>query len=66
MAKTLEIRIRHLLPELLADALVLLGTFQPAGTVAAGALQTLPDHLDHFLVLVQPYSHDLTPFPPLL
>ena len=41
MAETLEIRVGHLLPELLADALVLLGPLQAAGAVSAGALQTL-------------------------
>ena len=57
MAKTLEIGVSNLLPEFLADALVFLGPFQTAGAVAAGALQTLFDHLDHFLVIVQSYSH---------
>ena len=64
MAETLKIGVSHLLPELLADALVLLRPFQTAGTVSAGALQTLPDHLHHFLVIVQPYSHAITTFLP--
>ena len=57
MAITLEIGVGHLLPEFLADALVFLGPFQTAGAVTAGALQTFLDHLDHFLVIVQTYSH---------
>ena len=37
MAVTLEIGVCDLLTELLADALILLGTLQAAGTVTAGA-----------------------------
>ena len=62
MAITLEIGVGHLLPEFLADALVFLGPFQTAGAVTAGALQTFLDHLDHFLVIVQTYSHGITSF----
>ena len=57
MAITLEIGVGHLLPEFLADALVFLGPVQTAGAVTAGALQTFLDHLDHFLVIIQTYSH---------
>ena len=57
MAITLEIGVSHLFPKLFANALVFLGPFQTAGAVAAGALQTFFDHLDHFLVIVQTYSH---------
>ena len=57
MAVSLKVRIRDLLPEFLADALIFLSSFQTAGAVAAGALQTFFDHLDHFLVIVQTYSH---------
>ena len=57
MAVTLEVRVGHLLTEFFADALVFLGSFQTAGAVATGALQTFLDHLDHFLVIVQTYSH---------
>ena len=57
MAITLEIGVSHLLPEFLADALVFLGSLQTAGAVATGALQAFLDHLDHFLVIVQTYSH---------
>ena len=57
MAITLEIGVCDLLPEFLADALVFLATLQTAGAVTAGALQALFDHLNHFLIFVQPYSH---------
>ena len=57
MAIALEIRVGNLLTEFLADALVILSSFQTAGAVAAGALQAFFDHLDHFLVIVQTYSH---------
>ena len=53
MAIALEIGISDLFTEFLADALILLGPLQAAGAVTAGALQALPDGLDHFLVLVQ-------------
>ena len=57
MAVTGEIRIGDLLLEFLADALVFLGPLQTAGAVTTGALQAFLDHLDHFLVIVQTYSH---------
>ena len=57
MAIALEIGVSNLLPEFLADALVFLGPLQTAGAVAAGALQAFLNHLDHFLVIVQTYSH---------
>ena len=57
MAIALEIGVSHLLPEFLANALVFLSSFQTAGAVTAGALQAFLDHLDHFLVIVQTYSH---------
>ena len=59
MAKTLEIGVSNLLPEFLADALVFFGPFQTAGAVATGALQAFFDHLDHFLVIIQTYSHSV-------
>ena len=64
MAETLEIGVGHLLPELLADALVLLSPLQAAGAVSAGALQTLADHRHHFLVIVQTNRHGITSFLP--
>ena len=57
MAIALEIGVCHLLPEFPADALIFLSSLQTAGAVAAGAFQALFDHLDHFLVIVQTYSH---------
>jgi len=48
----LVIGVCDLLPELLADALVLLGPLKPAGTVATGALQTVFHHLDDFFIFV--------------
>ena len=57
MAVTLEIRIRDLLPEFLANALVILAPFQTAGTVTAGALQALLDGCHHFLIFVQTNCH---------
>ena len=52
MAIALEIGVFHLLPELLADALILLGALETAGAIAAGALQTLPDGSDNFLIFI--------------
>ena len=64
MAESLKIRVFHLLPEFLADALILLGPLQAAGTVSASALQTLADHSHHFLVIVQSNCHGITSFLP--
>ena len=57
MSIALEIRISNLLPEFLADALVFLSSFQATGAVTAGTLQSFFNHLDHFFVIVQTYSH---------
>ena len=57
MAIALEIGIGNLFPEFFADALVFFGPLQTAGAVAAGTLQTVLDHLNHFLVIIQTYSH---------
>ena len=59
MAVALEIGIRDLLTEFLANAFVLLGARQTAGAVSAGALESVLDHLDDFLVFIQPNSHML-------
>ena len=56
MAIALKNRIRDLLSEFLTDALILLCPFQTTGTVAAGAFQTVFDHLDQLFVIVQLYS----------
>ena len=55
--------IRDLVTEFLADALIILGTLQSAGTVSPCFFQALPDRPDHFLIFIQPNCH-LT-FPPL-
>ena len=52
-----KVGICDLLPEFLADAFGVLGPFQAAGTISAGALQAIPDGLDHFLIFIQPNSH---------
>ena len=54
----MEIGVGDLLPEFLADALVLLGPLQTAGAITAGAFQTVLHHLYHFLVLVEPNCHN--------
>ena len=63
MTIALEGRIGDLFPKFLADAFVLFTPLQAAGTVASGPLQALPDHGHHFLVFVQPYSHNNTSLP---
>ena len=57
MAVALELRISDLLAEFLANALVLFRSFQSAGAVTTGTLQTFLDGLDHFLILIEPNSH---------
>ena len=64
MAETLKIGVFHLLPEFIAETLVLLGPLQAAVAVSAGALQTLADHSHHFLVIVQSNCHGITSFLP--
>ena len=63
MAKTLEIRVGNLIPELLTDALIFLGTFQTARAITTGALETIFNHLYHFLVIVKSDSHTITSLP---
>ena len=62
MTVSFEIRICDLLPELLANALVLLGPLQAARAISAGSLQPLTDGLDHFFIFVQPHCHKITTF----
>ena len=57
MTVALKVRIRDLLAEFLADALVLLGALQAAGAVSAGALESLFDRGYHFFIFIQPDSH---------
>ena len=54
--------VRDLVTELLADALIFLRMLQSAGAVSPCFLQSLTDHLYHFLILVQPNRHDHSPF----
>ena len=60
MAIALEIRVGDLLPEFLADALIVLRPLQPAGAVASRAFQTFPDGFYQFLVVVEPNRHHPT------
>ena len=62
MTVAFEIGVCNLLPEFLADALVVFASLQAAGAVAAGAFQTFPNRLNHFLIFIEPYSHGITPF----
>ena len=61
MTVALEIRISDLFPELLADALIIFRPLKPAGAVATGTLQTIPDNLHHLLILIQTNCHIVTP-----
>ena len=63
MTVALEVRIRDLLPELLADALIILAALQAAGTVTTGTLQPLFNGIHHFLIFIQPNCHTNTSFP---
>ena len=51
MTIALKVRIGDLLPEFLANALILFGAFQTAGTIATGTLQAVTDGLHHFFLL---------------
>ena len=63
MAVTHIIRIRNLLPELLANALILLRTLKSAGTVSTRLLQTILNHLYDFPILIEPNCHIKTFLP---
>ena len=62
MAISLEVGVRNLLPEFLANALVLFGTLETAGAIATGALETILYSLDHFCIFIESDSHSNTPF----
>ena len=62
MAVTGIIRISNLLPEFLANALILLCPLQPAWAISTRSFQSFPDGLHHFFILIQPYCHALTSF----
>jgi hypothetical protein len=52
VAITLKIGVCDLLPELLANTLILLSTLQAAGAIATGTLQAVLYGLDHFCIFV--------------
>lgn len=52
MTESLEIGIRYLLTELLADALIVIRHLKSARTVAAALLKTLFNRCDDVLILV--------------
>ena len=60
------IGIGDLVPKFLTDALILLRPFRTAGTIPACPFQAFPDGLYHFLVFIQPNSHIITPFFPII
>ena len=62
MAITLEIGVCDLLPEFLANALILLGTLEAARAIATGTLQAFLDGLNHFCIFIQSDSHGNTSF----
>ena len=49
--------VGNLFSELFADTLIFLCTLQAAGAVSAGTLYAGPDHLDHFLVIIDTNCH---------
>jgi len=57
MAITFKVGICDLLPELLADTLILLTALHSAGAVAACHLEALFQDLYHFLIFVETNSH---------
>ena len=62
MAVPFVVRICDLLPKFLADALILLCPLQAAGAIASGAFQSIPDHLYHLFVFIEPNCHiDISP-----
>lgn len=63
MTVTAKRGVRDLLPEFLADALIIFGPFQPAGAKTTGPLQSVPNHLNHFLVFIESDSHRNTSLP---
>ena len=62
MTVSFEIRIRDLLPEFLANALVLFGTLETAGAIATGALKTILYGFDYFRIFIESDSHGEPPF----
>jgi len=62
MAVAVEVRILHLGPEFLANALILLTALHTAGTIAACAFKPLFYGLYHLFVFIQTNRHK-THFP---
>ena len=62
MAVTLEIGICDLLPEFLANALILLGTLQAARAITTGTLQAVFHGLYHFCIFIESDCHRNSPF----
>ena len=63
MTVTRKIRVSDLLTEFLTNAFIFLRALQTAGAIAAGSLQAIADHLNHFLIIVQSNSHFITSSP---
>ncbi len=63
MAVALEIRIGNLILKLLAHTFGCLCAFSAAGTVSAGALETLTDGVDDLLVGIELDFHVASLFP---
>jgi len=61
VANAIEIRVFDLFAELTADALVVLALLQPAGTIAAGAFQTLLYTCHNLRILVITNLHTKPP-----
>ena len=58
MAVSFEIRIRNLLPEFLADALIIFAALQTAWAIATSPLQPLFDSLNHFFIIIESNCHN--------
>ena len=63
MTVTAKRGVCDLFPEFLADTLIVFAPLQSAGTIASGPLQSVPNHLNHFLVFIEPDSHRNTSLP---
>ncbi len=60
MAVTLIFRVSNLLSKFLTNTFVLFCSLQSAGTIASCTLQSIPDHLYHFFIVIQPNCHKST------
>ena len=57
MTVAFEVGICHLLTEFFTDTLIVFTALKTAGTVTAGALQTIANSLYHFFIIVQSNCH---------